>query len=88
MQGNYWVALYEGRRICQFAPDGSLLAEYPTPAQCPTMPCFGGADLKTLYITTARQGRSPAELQAFPQSGGVFAMQVAVPGLPVNCFVD
>lgn len=88
VQGNYWVALYEGRRICQFAPDGTLLAEYPTPAQCPTMPCFGGADLKTLYLTTARQGRSPAELQAFPQSGGVFAMRVAVPGLPVNCFVD
>jgi hypothetical protein len=26
-----------------------------TPAQCPTMPCFGGADLKTLYLTTAAQ---------------------------------
>lgn len=88
VQGNYWVALYEGRRVCQFAPDGTLLADYPTPAQCPTMPCFGGEDLKTLYLTTARHGRSAAELQAFPQSGGVFAMRVDVPGLPVNYFVD
>ena len=86
-QGNYWVAMYEGARVCQFAPDGTLLAQYPTPAICPTMPCFGGADRKTLYLTTARHGRSVAELQAYPQSGGVFAMRVAVPGLAVNRFV-
>ena len=84
--GNYWVAMYEGARVCQFSPSGTLLAQYPTPAQCPTMPCFGGDDLKTLYLTSARKGRSVAELQALPQSGGVFAMRVAVPGLPVNFF--
>lgn len=88
VRGNYFVAMYEGRRVCQFAPDGTLLAQYPTPAQCPTMPCFGGHDLKTLYLTSARQGRSAAELQALPQSGGVFSMCVDVPGLPVNAFVD
>lgn len=86
-EGNYWVAMYEGARVCQFAPNGSLLAQYPTPAMCPTMPCFGGADRKTLYLTTARHGRSAAELQAYPQSGGVFAMRVDVPGLVVNGFV-
>jgi sugar lactone lactonase YvrE len=86
--GNYWVALYEGQRLCQFAPDGRLLAEYPTPAVCPTMPCFGGEDLKTLYLTTARKGRGAAELAAFPQSGCVFSTRVEVPGLPVNAFVD
>jgi sugar lactone lactonase YvrE len=86
--GNYWVAMYEGARVCQFAPDGSLLANYPTPVQCPTMPCFGGGDLKTLYLTSARSGRGLAELKAMPQSGGVFSMRVAVPGLPVNSFVD
>jgi sugar lactone lactonase YvrE len=87
-QGNYFVAMFEGRRICQFAPNGTLLAEIATPAQCPTMPCFGGEDLKTLFITTARHGRSAAELAAFPLSGCVFSMRVAVPGLPVNSFVD
>lgn len=86
--GNYWVAMYEGGRLCQFSPDGTLLAQYPTPAQCPTMPCFGGDDLKTIYLTSARHGRSAAELRALPQSGGVFFMRVAVPGLPVNTFVD
>ena len=88
VQGNYFAAMFEGRRLCKFAPDGTLLAEIITPAQCPTMPCFGGADLQTLFITTARHGRSAAELAAFPQSGCVFSMRVDVPGLPVNYFAD
>ena len=87
-QGNYWVSLFEGRRICCFAPDGQLLRELETPAQCPTMPCFGGEDLKTLFLTTARHGRSAAELAQFPDSGAVFFTRVDVPGLPVNFFVD
>ena len=88
VQGNYYVAMYEGGRVCKFAPDGTLLAEMATPALCPTMPCFGGADLQTLYLTTARHRRSAAELAAWPLSGCVFSLRVAVPGLPVNFFVD
>ena len=52
------------------------------------MPCFGGADLQTLYLTTACHGRPAAELAAMPLSGCVFSMRVDVPGLPVNFFVD
>jgi sugar lactone lactonase YvrE len=87
-QGNYWVALFEGRRVCQLAPDGSLLAEFAVPLQCPTMPCFGGDDLKTLYLTSARHHRNAAELAAFPLSGSVLSMRVEVAGLPVNFFQD
>jgi len=85
-EGCYWVSMFEGARICRFAPDGTLLAQFATPAQCPTMPCFGGADLKTLFVTTARHGRSAEELAHYPQSGCVFAMRVDVPGLPVNFY--
>jgi sugar lactone lactonase YvrE len=88
VDGNYFVAMYEGARICKFAPDGTLLAEFPTPAQCPTMPCFGGEDLRTLYVTSGRHGRSAAELERYPQSGCVFSMRVEVPGLPVNFFAE
>ena len=49
---------------------------------------FGGEDLKTLYVTTARHGRSAAELAQMPLSGAVFSLRVDVPGLPVNFFVD
>ena len=88
VQGNYYAAMFEGRRLCKFSPDGALLAEIATPAQCPTMPCFGGEDFKTLFITTARHGRSAAELATFALSGCVFSMRVEVPGLPVNSFQD
>jgi sugar lactone lactonase YvrE len=52
------------------------------------MPCFGGKDLRTLFITTARHHSSAAELEAFPLSGCVFSMPVQVPGLPVNFFAE
>jgi sugar lactone lactonase YvrE len=87
VEGNYWVAMFEGARVLQLSPQGQVLRDIAVPAQCPTMPCFGGADLKTLYVTTASRGRSAAELAAWPDSGCVFSMQVEVPGLPVN-FVD
>ena len=86
--GNYWVAMFEGQRLCQFAPNGVLLQEVPTPALCVTMPCFGGGDLQTLYITTARHNRSAAELAAQPEAGCVFSMRVPVPGLAVNFYED
>jgi sugar lactone lactonase YvrE len=88
VDGNYWVSMFEGRRVSCFAPDGRLLRELEAPAQCPTMPCFGGDDLKTLFLTTARHGRSDAELTRFPDSGAVFSTRVEVPGLPVNYFKD
>lgn len=88
VQGNYYVAMYEGGRLLKISPAGELLADIAVPARCPTMPCFGGSDLKTLYLTSARQGRSEAELQAWPASGCVFSMRVEVPGLPVNFFLD
>jgi sugar lactone lactonase YvrE len=85
-EGCYWTALFEGGRIRRYAPDGRLLAEYPVPARCPTMVCFGGPERKTLYVTSARTGRSSEELAAFPHSGSVFAMPVEVPGLPEYLF--
>ena len=87
-EGNYYVAMFEGERICKLSPAGVELASIAVPAQCPTMPCFGGNDLKTLYVTTARYNRSDAELQAYPDSGCVFSMRMDVPGLPVNFYAD
>jgi sugar lactone lactonase YvrE len=86
--GNYWTCLFEGQRLACYGPDGKLLQEIPTPAQCPTMPCFGGPDLKTLFVTTASKGRGAAELERFPDSGAVFHTPVEVAGLPVNYFEE
>jgi sugar lactone lactonase YvrE len=84
--GFYYSAMYEGHHLAKFAPDGRCVAFMKTPVQCPTMPCFGGEDLRTLFITTSSHGRSAQELQALPDSGCVFAMRVETPGLPVSFF--
>jgi sugar lactone lactonase YvrE len=85
-EGCYWTALFEGGRIQRYAPDGRLLAEYPVPARCPTMVAFGGPDLKTLFVTSARTGRSEEELATLPHSGSLFSMPVEVPGRPEYFF--
>ena len=83
-EGAYWVAMFEGQRLLRFSPGGELLAELPLPVRCPTMPCFGGADLKTLFITTARAHRPEQELAQQPLAGCVLQLRVAVPGLPAH----
>ena len=83
-QGGYWVAMFEGARLLRFAADGSLTREVALPVRCPTMPCFGGADLKTLFITTAREKRAADELAREPLAGCVLQLRVDVPGLPAN----
>jgi sugar lactone lactonase YvrE len=83
-EGNYWCAMFEGQRLVKLAPSGQVLEEVALPVRCPTMPCFGGDDLQTLYVTSARHRRPAQELQALPQSGCVISTRVAVPGLPVN----
>ena len=82
--GNYWCAMFEGQRLCKLAASGDILAEIPVPVRCPTMPCFGGEDLSTLFVTSARHRRSAEELLELPLSGCLLATRVEVPGLPVN----
>jgi sugar lactone lactonase YvrE len=83
-EGAYWIAMYEGQRLLRFAPDGTLLSEIALPVRCPTMPCFGGPDLRTLFVTTAREKRPADELVAQPLAGCVLSLRVDVPGLPAN----
>lgn len=79
-EGNYWSALYQGQRVVKISPSGDILAEYPVPAIYPTMVAFGGKDMKTLYVSTCRSAHTEEELQQFPQAGGIFAIEVDVPG--------
>jgi len=85
-EGCYWIAFYRGGRVVRLSPAGKMLASFPLPAKCPTMCAFGGADFRTLYVTSARQQRDAEELARLPQSGGIFAMRVDVPGLPEPAF--
>ena len=84
VDGNYWCAMFEGQCLLKLSPAGHVLETIEVPVRCPTMPCFGGADLRTLYVTSASDKRPPDELAALPLSGHVIATRVDVPGLPVN----
>lgn len=86
VEGNYWVAMYEGACVLQLSPTGKVLQRIAVPVQCPTMVCFGGDDLRTLYITSARAGRPQQECEALVPAGSLFSIEVGVPGLPVNFF--
>jgi sugar lactone lactonase YvrE len=81
-EGAYWCAMFEGGRLLRFAPDGELLREVKLPLRCPTMVAFGGADLRTLYITSASHKRSDEERAQYPLSGCVLSLRVDVAGLP------
>jgi sugar lactone lactonase YvrE len=83
-QGGYWVAMFEGQQLLRFTPDGRLSRRIVLPVRCPTMPCFGGADLRTLYLTTSRENRPADELARQPMAGAVLQWRVEVPGLPAH----
>ncbi len=84
VDGGYWVAMMEGQRLACLAPDGTLRASVPLPVRCPTMPCFGGADGRSLFVTTACINRPAPELAAQPWAGRVLMARAPVAGLPVN----
>jgi sugar lactone lactonase YvrE len=81
-EGFLWSARWEGQCLARLAPDGSVDRIVPIPASRVTSCAFGGADFKTLYVTTARQGLTADEAIRFPQQGGLFAFEAPAAGLP------
>ena len=65
---------------------GALEREVRMPVPRPTSVAFGGKDLKTLFITSARIRLPSRILAEAPFSGGLFALPVEVPGLPPSEF--
>ena len=82
--GRVWVALFGGWGVNCYSPAGELLGKVELPAANVTKLAFGGDDLMTGYVTTARKGLSPSELQQQPLAGCVFSFRTDVPGLPAN----
>lgn len=79
-EGGYWSALYDGGRIVRFSPEGEPVAQYEMPCPHPTMVAFGGADLRTLYITTATQHLDAAGKRRWPLAGSLFSLAAPVAG--------
>lgn len=80
-EGYLWNARYQGGCLARFAPDGRLDRLIDLPVSQPTSCAFGGSDLRTLYVTTARQKLSAEALAAEPLAGALLALDVGVAGL-------
>ena len=81
-EGCVWSARWGASCVVRHTPDGKVDRIVELPTSNVTCPAFGGKDYKTLYITTAREHKTPEQLEAEPLAGSVFAINVDVPGLP------
>jgi len=81
-EGGIWTALADGWSVVRVAADGALTRVMGVPVPHPADIAFGGPDLRTLYVTSARDGLAPEVLAAAPLSGSMFELHAGVAGLP------
>ena len=87
--GNLWIALWGGWGIeCWNPVTGEQLARIELPVANVTCCTFGGDNLDTLFITTARQGLDEAALAKQELAGSIFCARPGVSGFPANHFRD
>lgn len=86
-EGNLWNAQWDGSRVVCYRPDGSLKQVVVLDALRPTSCCFGGPENKHLFITTASEGLTDAQINKYPHSGYVVCIEIADSlGLIPPCF--
>ena len=85
-QGNIWVCEYGGWGISTFDSTGKYLNKIEVPVANVTSCSFGGKNLDTLFITTAAQGLTEAELAQQPLAGSIFQTKPGVTGVASHLF--
>lgn len=86
-EGTLWVAQWGGWQVGRYDPlTGRKLGQISVPAAHVSSCALGGANLDTLYITTARKGISDDELTNQPLAGCLFAAKVDATGMKANRF--
>lgn len=86
VDGGYWSAGVSAACLNRFDRDGRLTAKVRLPFNRPTMPAFGGPDMRTLFVTCQAENRPAEELTGPYPAGGIFAARVEIPGVPVGRF--
>lgn len=86
MAGVYWSAGISAAVLNGYKAEEGWVCRFNLPCAAPTMPCFGGEDMRLLLITSARHHVAPARLREFPHSGAIFSMRMEVPGVPIPAF--
>lgn len=75
-----------GEGPVRYAPDGRVDRAIALPVDHPSSCAFGGEDLATLYITTARWLLDEAALARQPWAGSLLAFEPGVRGLALPPF--
>jgi sugar lactone lactonase YvrE len=84
--GCVWSARWDGWKIDRYDPDGNRLQEVRLPCQRPTSCTFGGEDLNTLIITSARVDLDDEALKEQPLAGDLFCYDAGIKGVGETFF--
>jgi sugar lactone lactonase YvrE len=84
-QGGVWIAYFASGEIIRYRPDGSIDRHVPIPHKVASSLCFGGADNRDLYVTTAGNEGIDALMKGIdpPREAAVFQARSDVAGQPV-----
>lgn len=77
--GCYWSASNDGWAVIRYTPEGAVDRVVQVPVRWPSMPCFGGTDLRTMYITSL--SRPGSDLRDQPLAGSLFAIDLEQQGV-------
>ncbi len=80
-EGNIWIAQWGAARVAAYDPEGDFLKSVAVGGQHSSCPAFGGDDLTTLFVTSAREGIDEKALAEAPENGMVFAIDNAAQGV-------
>lgn len=81
IEGHYWSADAAGARLIRYDHEGNRVDVVDVPPLHPTMPCFGGEDMRMIFVTSLRR---PGDCN--DDCGKVFCFLADVPGVSVNKF--
>jgi sugar lactone lactonase YvrE len=79
-EGAIWVAMWGGSCVLRISPAGQVIDRIDLPVSQVASCTFAGDDLFDLYITTAREDFSAADIKREPTSGGLFRLRTGVCG--------
>lgn len=85
IEGCYWTVLYRGSKLIRVDPDGTVIQSIDLPTSQPTMPCFGGPDMSSIFVTTSSM-MSADDLLRQPLAGALLRIEVSVQGHAVHSF--
>jgi sugar lactone lactonase YvrE len=86
--GCYWSASVYGWAVIRISPEGEVIDRISVPVEKPSMPAFGGADFRTLFISTIGMGgsRRSADGHDGAVPGNLLGIDLDVEGSPEAVF--